>query len=306
MKASVIIVTYNGMKWIEKSIESLLLNTVKTSIIIVDGNSSDATVPFIKNKYANDVTLIELQENVGFGKANNIGIRQALNNGSDYFFLINQDVYVSKDTFQQLIEAHTKEPHFGILSPIHLNGKGDAFDFNFLNYISEVKCKGLHSDIFLNQIKKTAYPVAFVNAAAWFVSKECLLKVGGFSPSFFHYGEDDNYIQRALFHGFAIGIVPTTVIFHDREDRSDNIYFKNKAIVYERSLISKGSDPNRNFSFASEHKKLLKSLLKAILTANAKLAKEQFSKLKILKKIDKKKVIENRTISKMPQTNFLE
>lgn len=306
MKASVIIVTYNGMKWIERSIESLLLSTVKTSIIVVDCNSSDDTVSFIKNNYKNDVILIELQDNVGFGKANNIGIKQALHNGSDYFFLINQDVYVSEDTFQQLIDAYTKEPHFGILSPIHLNGKGDAFDHKFLNYISEAKCKGLHSDIFLSQIKKTVYPIAFVNAAAWFVSRECLLKVGGFNTSFFHYGEDDNYIQRALFHGFSVGIVPTTTIFHDREDRHSNVYFKNEAIVYERSLISKASDPNRNFSFASERKRLLKLLLKSIVTANTKLLREQLSKLKILKNIDKKKISENRTISKIPQTNFLE
>lgn len=62
-------------------------------------------------------------------------------------------------------------------------------------------------------------PVSFIMAAHWFVSRHCILKVGGFSPTFPHYGEDRNYIQRALFWGFKIGVVPSLQVVHDRENR---------------------------------------------------------------------------------------
>jgi hypothetical protein len=44
---------------------------------------------------------------------------------------------------------------------------------------------------------KDVYDVGFVNAAAWLVTRECLEKVGGFSPSFFHYGEDASTNNRS-------------------------------------------------------------------------------------------------------------
>ena len=56
-------------------------------------------------------------------------------------------------------------------------------------------------------------------AAHWLISRDCLLKVGGFSPIFPHYGEDNNYAERTIFHGFKIGIVPGAIAIHDREYR---------------------------------------------------------------------------------------
>ena len=49
--------------------------------------------------------------------------------------------------------------------------------------------------------------------------RETILKVGGFSPSFPHYGEDYNYISRVAFHGMKVGIVPSLMVVHDRENR---------------------------------------------------------------------------------------
>lgn len=80
-------VTYNGMKWIEESIQSVLNSTLKVTVIVVDNNSSDATATFIKESFkGEDVCLIESKENLGFGKGNNLGIAQGLKKGAEYFF----------------------------------------------------------------------------------------------------------------------------------------------------------------------------------------------------------------------------
>ena len=56
-------------------------------------------------------------------------------------------------------------------------------------------------------------------AAHWLISRQCFEKVGGFSPTFTQYGEDNNYIDRARFHGFKTGIVPRANAIHDRSKR---------------------------------------------------------------------------------------
>lgn len=57
----------------------------------------------------------------------------------------------------------------------------------------------------------------FVNAAAWLISKECVLKTGLFHPAFFHYGEDNHYSARAQYHGFKSGLLPAAKVIHDRD-----------------------------------------------------------------------------------------
>ena len=59
-------------------------------------------------------------------------------------------------------------------------------------------------------------------ASHWMISRGCLQKVGGFSPAFIMYGEDDNYIDRARWHGYLCGVVPAASAVHDRADRPSN------------------------------------------------------------------------------------
>ena len=77
----------------------------------------------------------EQNKNIGFGKANNIGISLAMKKGADYVFLLNQDAWVEDKTLEKLINIHRKQPKFGIVSPMHLNGKGDELDYNFSKFI---------------------------------------------------------------------------------------------------------------------------------------------------------------------------
>ena len=85
----VIVVTYNGSKWIDKCFGSLVNSTIPLQIFAVDNGSSDGTPDIIRSKFPS-VQVIENKENLGFGQANNIGIRQAYDAGADYVFLLNR------------------------------------------------------------------------------------------------------------------------------------------------------------------------------------------------------------------------
>jgi GT2 family glycosyltransferase len=220
MPVLIVIVTYNASKWIEKVISSIS----GYDILIVDNNSSDSTLDLISLYPV--IKVIKSDRNLGFGAANNIGLKFALENDYQYTFLLNQDAWPKGNSILKLIEIANTNTEFGILSPVHLTGDGGKLDYGFTQYIKNSVDDLMLNDLILGK-KSNIYQVPFVNAAAWLVSKECLQKVGGFDPLFFHYGEDYNYCQRVNFHGYKIGIAIDAFIFHDRENRStDNPEYK--------------------------------------------------------------------------------
>ena len=184
---------------------------------MVDNQSTDNTVALVKEHFPK-VQLIEADENLGFGRANNIGLKKALREDYDYAFLLNQDAWVEPDTIEILINIHRQYPEYGILSPVHLNREESHLDNKFARFVNQAENRDLMSDLLLpGRSLQDVYTVEFVNAAAWLISYDCLRKVGGFDPLFFHYGEDEDYVQRTKYHGFKVGFAPRARIVHDRE-----------------------------------------------------------------------------------------
>lgn len=229
MKVIAIIVTYNGMKWYKDCFDSLRNSSIPIQTIVIDNASSDNTVDYIKENYP-EIHLVESKENLGFGKANNLGFKYAIEQNADFIFLLNQDAWVDKNTIEELANTFKKNSEYGILSPIHLTKDRSKLDLFFSSYLTPDLCPDIVSDYILEQkIKKDVYSTSFVNAAMWLISKDCLSIVGGFDSLFPHYGEDNNYIHRAYYHQYLTGIVPIVYGVHDRENRSNNkITFKQK------------------------------------------------------------------------------
>jgi GT2 family glycosyltransferase len=169
---------------------------------------------------------------------------------------------VEADTIEKLVSVQS--PEYAILSPVHLNGTGDALDSNFAHYLIDSFTPDILSDIYLNRINPR-YEIKYVNAAAWLLNMKCVEIVGGFDPSFFMYGEDDNYILRVKYYGFKIGICPSAKIYHDRQFRDDKkwdgLYAKKKLImICFRDLKEPLIETSLRF-FVSQCKTTLKNLL---------------------------------------------
>lgn len=217
MKLFIIIVTYNGKQWYDRCFGSLRSSNLPIQTIVVDNASSDDTVNFIKENYP-EIILIESITNLGFGQANNKGIEYALRHDAEAVYLLNQDAWVEPNTFSELVRIHKLYPEFGILSPMHINATKTAIEKGLLNHIIKKTNVGelLLSDLF-SGTTKDVYAISYVNAAGWLLPKSTLETVGGFDPIFFHYGEDDNYMHRVIFHGLKIGLCPSCKMVHDRE-----------------------------------------------------------------------------------------
>lgn len=237
----VIIVTYNAMAWVDRCMGCLLNTTIPCDVLVVDNGSTDGTQNYIKEHYPNYL-FKQCEKNLGFGRANNIGLQKVLDEGYEFAYLLNQDAWVMPDTFEKLMEISNNNPEYGILSPIQIKADMCHMDDYFAKNVigsNQQSNPLLVDDLFFGR-RGTVYDVTSVMAAHWLLTRDCLLKVGGFSPSFPHYGEDDNYIQRSLFKNKKVGIIPSLRVVHDRGNRKED----NKRKIYMgyiRSLIALSS-----------------------------------------------------------------
>lgn len=240
-KVLVIIVTYNAMQWIERCFSSLSSSLIIPDVYIVDNGSEDGTQDFIRKKFPNYI-FVQSNNNLGFGKANNMGFQYAIENNYDYVYLLNQDAWIFPETINKLIEISENHPEYGILSPFQMEENLFKMDPGFFND-ALIRNKQIFDDLY-NQCLKPIYEVPVVMAAHWFMTIDCVRKVGGFSPSFIHYGEDYNYVDRLHYLGYKIGVLPTLRVVHDRGNRIDTDK-KIKYLMYVNDIRSM-SMPNTN------------------------------------------------------------
>ena len=249
----VIVVTYRGRQWYDRCFRSLRESKYAVHTVVIDNASGDGSVDYISENYP-DVHLIRSDRNLGFGNANNLGIKYALEQGCDYVFLLNQDAWIEPDTIENLIQAHRQHPEYGVLSPMHMTKEKDHLNFLLDDGNRNYE---LLSDLFFGTVKDV-YDIEYVNAAGWLVSRNTLMTIGGFCPIIFHYGEDDDYLHRMKYHGVKVGLCPHSRMVHDsknklgeavrlfekaNEERIDEYLDINKSIdlsVLKRRFLFKG------------------------------------------------------------------
>lgn len=267
-KVFVIIVTYNAMKWAERCFSSLQKSSVPIQTVVVDNGSTDGTQDYIKNNFP-EVDFTQSTENLGFGKANNIGIEKAYKNGADFFYLMNQDAWIYEDSMQKILDVYDGYPNkeeIGILSPMHLDGSEKRLDFHFENYLGKyAKTNRLLSDLYFNQ-QSLWYEIDFVNAAHWCLPKSTVEQVGGFNPFYFHYGEDYDYVNRVLFRRKKIILCPGSRVVHDTKQsykimNADEAY-KEKWLSLRLQKQAQFMNPARVFDQKREKKKLIRDYYK--------------------------------------------
>lgn len=309
MRINAIIVTYNGMKWIDKCLKSVLNSSIPLTVIVVDNSSADGTVNFIKENYK-EVILIENKENLGFGKANNIGLSLALNEQSEFVFLLNQDAFVEKDTIEKLVIKAIENPEYGILSPIHLNAEGTDLEWYFSHFMGLVNTPKFYSDFVTRKKIKDVYDTKFVNAAAWLLTANVLNDVGGFDPMFFHYGEDNNYCQRIIYHQFKIGVVPDVFIKHDsiRRKESEDYKFSDRFYKeYETNLKVKyanlNSDLKKN-AVTFEKNKIIKQFIDNTLNSKFYSLKKYYNLYNLIDNVFVE-IVNSREINKKRGRHYL-
>jgi GT2 family glycosyltransferase len=212
---SIIIVTWNGKKYALECLESLraLNSKLALEVIVIDNASSDGTPDAIEAQYP-EVRLFRNQANLGFAKANNIGI--AASHG-DYVALVNSDVVVPSGCLEKMVDFMKANPTIGLMGPKMLSPTGEiGISVNRLPTVWNYLCFALglhslvpHSKLFGGYIMAD-YPydktedVEVLTGWFWMVPRGALERVGGLDEQFFMYGEDLDWSYRFLKAGWRV------------------------------------------------------------------------------------------------------
>lgn len=215
-KICIILVNYNGAEDTIECIKSLQENEKKIDyeIVVVDNKSTDDSVQKLRN--IKDIKLIESDENLGFAKGNNLGIKYAVENNFDYILLLNNDTVVEVDAIFKLQQYIEQEKDVGIVAPriMYYSNK------NLINYcgghIDWLKCATIHENYknkFDESMPKNFY-TEFITGCCMLIKKEVIKDVGMLPEEYFMYFEDADYCVQVKEKGYKLAVNTESTIYH--------------------------------------------------------------------------------------------
>ena len=239
---SVVIVNYNTMQMTNKCIESILNFTKSNSIeiILVDNASTDGSKEFYLND--NRIKYIYTNENLGFGRANNIGIDTAI---GKYIFFLNSDTLLLDDVIKKLFDFAEKKDgnNLGALGICLLNNqKKDALSFG--QFVSSKRIyrrllenlgiyrKNFETETYLKIENQGYIEIDFISGADLFVPKRVFNLISGFDPDFFMYYEETELQKRMDIIGLKRYILNIRDIVHlEGGSFGHNLPFRRKMMM---------------------------------------------------------------------------
>ncbi len=227
---AVIILNWNGIKDTLECLDSLTQTSTQGlhfHTYVVDNASTDNSVSIITTKFPH-IQLLTNSSNLGYAGGNNVGIKQALQDGASHIVLLNNDTTVAKHTFTRLYSGVTTH-HFHLASPKIYFYPGREFHLKSyrkseLGHI--IWYAGGHIDwntVIPSHIGVDEFDHGQFNhfAETTFATGCCLLirrqvfdRIGLLSTAYHAYFEDTEFCLRAHRAGFRIGFIPTSHLWH--------------------------------------------------------------------------------------------
>lgn len=238
---NVSIVLYNtNLKLLERSVISLLRTKLNIKILLVDNSESDY-LKTIKSLEPNIINYIHTGKNLGYGCANNIAIRESINNNVKYHLVLNPDVYFDEGVLEEIFEFMEKNKEVGLIAPKILYPDGtlqyqcrllptpfDLLGRRFLNFGYFKKFIEKRNEI--HELRFTKYnqimEVPAFQGSFLFIRTEVLKKVGLFDERFFMYMEDID-LSRRIYKVSKNVFYPYVHIYHEWQRGS----YKNKKLL---------------------------------------------------------------------------
>ena len=236
-KLSIIIISFNTKRLTEECIGSVLRKTkgITFEIIIIDNASADGSVEMLgkfEKKHPN-IKVILNKDNLGFGQANNQGMKIAR---GAYVLLLNSDTKVTNNVLGEMVSWMDESPKVGIASCAlkfpdgRIQGTGGYFPtlprvLTWMSFVDDIPFLGkilkpfhpMHGlspfDKNVNFFKKRR-EMDWITGAFFLIRREALRKVGYFDKDYFMYVEEVDYCYRTKKAGWEIWYLPRWSIVH--------------------------------------------------------------------------------------------
>lgn len=237
VEVSIITVTYNQKIYLERFINSILIQDCSKEIIIVDNCSQDGSVQLIKDKFPN-IKVIENTENKGYGAGNNLGFIHAK---GKYLIFVNPDTIMEDGSIQELITPLKSNKKVITTPKIILFNEDKINTCGLINHFTGLAfTRGLGDDL---QAYSKVESINGFSGCCFAIKKEDFKELGGFDEKIFMYHDDVELSWRALLIGFNILYTPDSKIKHDYSLKitSEKLYHleKGRYIVLRKYLRTK-------------------------------------------------------------------
>lgn len=239
---SIIIVSFNTKEILKKCLQSLEENGLKgQEIIVVDNASTDGSQEMIKKEFPR-IKLVCNSENIGFAKANNQGIKEAM--GKD-ILLLNSDIEVKEGSINKLYTFAEKHQEAGVVGARLLNPDGSLQPsvYHLPTIFGAVKefwfgQKGVFQKY--APLGDKPIEVEAVTGAAMLIPRKIIDQVGLLDERYFMYFEDLDYCRRVKRAGLKVFYLPQAEIIHLHGASGKKISEKTHQWLIESSKIYHG------------------------------------------------------------------
>lgn len=211
-KVAVIVPNWNGADSLKACLDSLLKQSLKAHIIVVDNGSVDESHSILESYQ--DIEVIQHLKNKGFSGGVNAGFERAISHECDFVAAFNNDATAEKDWLKHLVEELEKNPKIGIATGKFLNEDGSHLDSTGDYYtVWGLPYPRGRGETDLN--KYDQFKDVFAASGGASLYRVSMLKeVGLFDEDFFAYYEDVDLSFRAQLAGWKVRYVPEAVAYH--------------------------------------------------------------------------------------------
>jgi N-acetylglucosaminyl-diphospho-decaprenol L-rhamnosyltransferase len=238
-----VVVNFNTRHHLECCLASLKAEGV-SSIVVVDNGSVDGSRIAVEESRA---TWLQSGENLGYGKAANLGARSPGASGSAYLLVCNPDVEVRPGALRRLVETLERRPSVALVGPRINESTGvlypSARSFPALADALGHGAFGLlaPANRFTRRYRMLDWDhadeadVDWVSGACFLVRRSAWEQVGGFDPAFFMYMEDVDLCWRLHRGGWSVAYQPSAVAFHAQGVSTDRHPYR-MLLAHHRSM----------------------------------------------------------------------
>lgn len=240
MKLSIVIVSYNVRHYLDQCLESVLRATrdIDSEIFVVDNDSKDDTVAYLKQRYAQQIKLIESNRNLGFARANNIAIKQSV---GEYVLLLNPDTFVAENALTTVIDFMDAHPQAGGAGVMMHNADGSIARESRraipTPYVSFMKMIGRSDRYYMSHLPwNSPARIEVLSGAFCMLRRQALNKAGLLDEDFFMYGEDIDLSYRIMKSGYENWYIPAHIVHYKGESTCKTSY-RYVHVFYQAMII---------------------------------------------------------------------
>ena len=220
------------------SIRGLNFPKEDCKVLVIDNNSKDASCEAVSSLYPASV-ILRNKRNIGYVKAVNQGIDYGLKDGSDYIWILNNDVAVESNSLTRLVEIGEEDERTGVVCPLIcsydkpkvIDNAGYAIDF----WTGRLKKLKYGKDIF-NDEKKVAEDVDSVLGCSNLIKSSVFRKIGGLRNIYELYFEETDFNVRAKKNNFRVVIAKNALVWH-RNAATMNGFLLRRSYLFLRNLF---------------------------------------------------------------------